>query len=107
VFPIESLVSKDGAILINTTPVGLRGHSEDSSPVPPEALKGRGIVYDLVYNPLQTRLLLEARQAGCRTISGLDMLVAQAALQFEIWTGQHAPIETMRSAALSKISSQL
>jgi 3-dehydroquinate dehydratase/shikimate dehydrogenase len=107
IFPIESLVSHDGRILINTTPVGLRRHGEDSSPVPAEALKDRGVVYDLVYNPLQTRLLTKAREAGCQTVSGLDMLVEQAALQFEIWTGQQAPIETMRSAALSKIGCKL
>jgi 3-dehydroquinate dehydratase / shikimate dehydrogenase len=107
VFPIDSLVSNDGRILINTTPVGLRGHAEDSSPVPAGALKGRSIVYDLVYNPLQTRLLMDAREAGCQTVSGLDMLVAQGALQFEIWTGQQAPTETMRNAVLSKIRPQL
>ena len=106
VLPIESLASADARILINTTPVGLRGHSEDASPVPAEALRGHGIVYDLVYNPLETRLLMEAREAGSKTISGLDMLVAQAALQFELWTGQKAPIESMRKAALSRITAQ-
>ena len=106
VLPIESLASTNARILINTTPVGLRGHSEDASPVPAEALSGQGIVYDLVYNPLETRLLTEAREAGSKTISGLDMLVAQAALQFELWTGQKAPIESMRKAAVSKIRAQ-
>jgi len=104
VLPIESLASAEARILINTTPVGLRGHSEDASPVPADILRGQEIVYDLVYNPLQTRLLMEARDAGSKTISGLDMLLAQAALQFELWTGLKAPIECMRKAALSKIS---
>jgi 3-dehydroquinate dehydratase/shikimate dehydrogenase len=103
VFPIESLGSAEGHILINTTPVGLR---EDVSPVPKEALKNRRIVYDLVYNPLQTRLLMEAQEAGCQTLNGLDMLVAQAALQFELWTGKKPPPESMRKAALSKIRAQ-
>jgi len=106
VLPIESLASADARILINTTPVGLRGHSEDASPVPKEALKNCGIVYDLVYNPRQTKLMIDALEAGCQTLSGLDMLVAQAALQFELWTGQKAPIECMRKAALSKINAQ-
>ena len=64
----------------------------------------RVIVYDLVYNPLETKLLIDARAAGCRTISGLEMLIAQAALQFELWTGRKPPIEEMRSAALAKIT---
>lgn len=106
VLPIGSLASAEARILINTTPVGLRGHSEDASPVPADILRGQEIVYDLVYNPLQTRLLMEAQDAGSKTISGLDMLVAQAALQFELWTGQKPPIESMRKAALSKITGQ-
>jgi 3-dehydroquinate dehydratase / shikimate dehydrogenase len=104
VSPIESLASSDVRVVINTTPVGMRGHSEGSTPLPGEALQGRLIVYDLVYNPLETKLLIDARAAGCRTISGLEMLIAQAALQFELWTGKKPPIGTMRSAALAKIT---
>ena len=100
---IESLWSSDVRVVINTTPVGMRGHSEGSSPVPAEALRGRQIVYDLVYNPLETQLLIDARAAGCTTISGLEMLIAQAALQFEFWTGTKPPIEAMRDAALAKL----
>ena len=101
--PIESLASSDVSIIINTTPVGMRGHSEGSTPVPSEALKGRLIVYDLVYNPVDTRLLIDAKAAGCQTISGLEMLIAQAALQFELWTGKKPPMDEMRRAALLKI----
>ena len=104
VSPIESLASSDVRVVINTTPVGMRGHSEGSTPLRGEALRGRLIVYDLVYNPLETKLLIDARAAGCRTISGLEMLIAQAALQFELWTGQKPPIEEMRHAALSKLT---
>ena len=106
VAPFESLGLANADILVNTTPVGLRGHSEDASPVPNEALKNCEIVYDLVYNPRQTKLMIDALEAGCQTLSGLDMLVAQAALQFELWTGQKAPIECMRNAALAKIGAQ-
>ena len=102
--PIESLAQSDVRVIINTTPVGMRGHSEGSTPLPGEALQGRLIVYDLVYNPLETRLLIDARAAGCRTISGLEMLIAQAALQFELWTGKKPPIEEMRSAGSTKIT---
>jgi len=100
---IESLESSDAQIVINTTPVGMRGHSEGLSPVPGSALAGRAVAYDLVYNPLDTRFLIDARAAECRAIGGLEMLVAQAALQFELWTGQPAPIEVMRRAATEKI----
>lgn len=104
VSPIESLESSDARIVINTTPVGMRGHSEGSSPVRREMLRGRRIAYDLVYNPLETRFLLDAQTEGCLAISGLDMLVAQAALQFKLWTGHEPPIDAMRKAAIAKIA---
>jgi 3-dehydroquinate dehydratase / shikimate dehydrogenase len=101
---IESLASREARVVINTTPIGMRGHSEGSSPVPRAALRDRSIAYDLVYNPLETRFLADARAEGCRAISGLEMLVAQAAIQFELWTGQKPPIDAMREAALAKIT---
>ena len=104
VSPIESLESNDARVIINTTPVGMRGHSEGSSPVPAKALRGRLIVYDLVYNPLETQLLLDARAAGCQVISGIEMLVAQASLQFELFTGEKPPIDVMREAAFRRIT---
>jgi shikimate 5-dehydrogenase len=67
-----------------------------------DALTGQ-VVYDLVYQPLTTRLLRESRAAGCRVIGGLEMLVAQAERQFEIWTGQRPRPGIMRTAALSAI----
>jgi shikimate 5-dehydrogenase len=51
---------------------------------------------DMVYNPLQTRLLTEAEKSGCKTVDGLAMFVHQGALQFELWTGEKAPVEFMR-----------
>lgn len=107
VSPFESLESSNAQIVINTTPIGMRGHSEGSSPVPRSALAGRAVAYDLVYNPLDTRFLIDARAAGCRTIDGLEMLVAQAALQFELWTGRKPPIDAMRKAAIEKIAERL
>ncbi|HVF91819.1 MAG TPA: shikimate dehydrogenase [Blastocatellia bacterium] len=100
--PIERIQDAPRAemgILINTTPVGMRGHSEGRSPVPSYTFSGREIAYDLVYNPEETRFLSDARQAGCRVIGGIEMLVAQAALQFELWTGARPPLEVLRSAA--------
>jgi len=100
---LESLRSSEAQIVINTTPIGMRGHSEGLSPVPRTSLRGRRVAYDLVYSPIETRFLTDAREEGCITISGLDMLVAQAALQFELWTGHKPPIDPMRYAAIAKI----
>ncbi|HSB11336.1 MAG TPA: shikimate dehydrogenase [Blastocatellia bacterium] len=103
ILPIASLASSDVTVVINTTPVGMRGHSEGQSPVPRSAWRGRAVAYDLVYNPLETRFLADARAEGCQTISGIDMLVAQAAYQFELWTGEKPPIEAMRESACLRV----
>jgi 3-dehydroquinate dehydratase/shikimate dehydrogenase len=88
-------------VLVNTTPVGTAPRV-DETPMPRELLTGR-LVYDLVYNPIETRLLREAGAAGCGTLGGLDMLIAQAQKQFEWWTGVHAPERAMRDAALKAL----
>ncbi len=85
-------------LLVNTTPVGMVPETS-ASPLP--ATRGLGpplLVYDLVYNPRQTRLLQQARQAGCRVASGLGMLLYQGVLAFQCWTGREAPVEIMRRA---------
>jgi shikimate dehydrogenase len=74
-------------LVINTTPLG-SGAYMDQSPVTREQLSGSRCVYDLIYNPRETILLREAHEAGCETLGGLEMLVAQAGLQFELWTGR-------------------
>ena len=86
-------------VLVNATPLGSRAFPEDS-PVPAELLRPGAVVFDMVYDPLETRLLREATAAGCRTVGGLEMLIAQALAQFETWTGLEAPQEVMKSAAL-------
>jgi shikimate dehydrogenase len=90
-------------LLVNATPVGTHPNVEDSL-VAPQQLAGGAVVYDLVYNPARTRLLRDAEAAGCRVIGGLEMLVAQAALQFEWWTGIQAPVELMRDAARARLA---
>jgi 3-dehydroquinate dehydratase / shikimate dehydrogenase len=85
-------------ILVNATPVGTWPNVAET-PVPARVLAAGGLVYDLVYNPPRTRLLGEAAAGGCAVIGGLEMLVAQAARQFEWWTGRPAPAAEMRSAA--------
>jgi shikimate dehydrogenase len=57
---------------------------------------------DIVYNPRETRLLKEAKAAGCRTIQGIEMFLNQAILQFELWTHQPAPADVMRAVLESR-----
>jgi 3-dehydroquinate dehydratase/shikimate dehydrogenase len=90
-------------LLVNCTPVGMHPGT-DESPLPRRALTGGRVVYDLVYNPPGTRLLRDAAAAGCLTIGGLDMLVAQAQEQFQWWTGQRAPAAVMRAAAERRLA---
>ncbi len=85
-------------ILINATPVGSAAAATET-PVPETFHRPGTIVLDMVYDPLETRLLREARAAGCTTIDGLEMLLAQAVPQFEVWTGLEAPLDAMKAAA--------
>ena len=89
-------------LLVNATPVGT-APNVDESPLPADHPIDGQIVYDLVYNPPQTRLLRDAAAAGCRTIGGLDMLVAQAQAQFEWWTDQRPADRVMRDAAAARL----
>ncbi|KXA97763.1 shikimate dehydrogenase [candidate division MSBL1 archaeon SCGC-AAA259I09] len=91
-------VIKETEILINSTSVGMHP-DEDKALVKSDAMHKNLIVMDVVYNPLQTRLLKEAEKAGAKTINGLEMLVHQGVASFEIWTGEKAPTETMKKAA--------
>jgi shikimate dehydrogenase len=89
-------------LLLNCTPVGMHPKT-DVSPVPADVLREEMVVYDAVYNPAETRLLREAREAGCRTVSGLDHFVRQGVEQFELWTGRPAPVETMRQVVVEAL----
>jgi shikimate dehydrogenase len=95
-----SLTSLDPApgLIINTTPLGMFPH-QDASPWPNDLVFPiDAAVYDLVYNPAETALIRAAQEGGLRVANGLGMLVEQAALSFEIWTGLDAPREVMRQA---------
>ena len=94
--------SYKGDLLINATSVGM-SPGIDESPLPTDALDYR-YVFDMVYNPLETRLIREARR-GSVVISGVEMFVAQAARQFELWTGHQAPAELMREIVLRQLAS--
>lgn len=93
-------------LVVNATPLGTRGASEGSTPATAEQLRGARLVYDLVYNPERTRFIKEAQAAGCETLGGLPMLVAQAAAQFELWTGEAAPAEVMLAAARARLDEE-
>jgi len=89
-------------ILVNATSVGMSPAAEES-PVPAHLLNKIPAVFDIVYNPMETRLLREAKAAGARVIGGVDMLVWQGALAFEKWTGQKAPLDLMRGEAVKML----
>jgi shikimate dehydrogenase len=86
-------------ILINTTPVGMFPRV-DALPVPESFLKPGMVVMDIVYNPLETRLLRVAAAHGANIVDGLGMFVGQGALQFALMTGSSAPTKVMREAVL-------
>ena len=87
-------------LLVNCTPFGMKGSSLEGKSLvdSPDIPKGIA-VYDVVYNPLKTQLLMNAEAAGAITIAGLAMLVYQGAAAFELWTGERAPLEVMLEAA--------
>ena len=93
-------------VVVNATPLGSFGSRVDETPATAEQLRGVRLAYDLVYNPIETRFMREAKRAGCRTLGGLNMLVAQARLQFKLWTGRNAPVDVMRAAALRGLTSE-
>jgi len=86
-------------ILVNATSVGMTPGA-DRTPVSAALLCSKLVVFDIVYNPFETRLIREAKDAGARTIDGLEMLVWQGALAFELWTDKKPPVEVMRQSAL-------
>ena len=90
-------------IVVNTTPLGTKGKTADRSIATASQLRGVKLVYDLVYNPEETLLRREAGLAGVRSISGLEMLIAQGAKQFEVWTNETAPLGAMTDSVRKKL----
>lgn len=87
-------------LIVNCTSVGMRhGEFEGVSPLGDAAIPKSALVYDMVYTPAQTPLLVQARKAGAKTVGGLPMLVYQGAAAFELWTGREAPVDAMYHAA--------
>lgn len=94
----------DADVVIHGTPVGMHPNV-DVSLVPAAMLRPGQVVFDIVYNPLHTQLLQDAKDAGCRIIPGAEMFVNQAVLQFERFTGQDAPVDVMRTVVLESLKS--
>ncbi len=87
-------------VVVNATPLGSLGARQDQTPASSDQLRGVRLAYDLVYNPSETRFMREAEAVGCKTLGGMEMLVAQARRQFKLWTGKDAPASVMHSAAV-------
>ncbi len=92
----EQLGKQHFDVLVNSTPCGMAG-TKQALPIKEDQLNA-GLVFDMVYNPLETPLLKLAKSRGIATISGLEMFVQQGARQFEIWTGKPAPETEMLRA---------
>jgi 3-dehydroquinate dehydratase/shikimate dehydrogenase len=93
----------DAKVVINTTSVGMHPKTDDT-PMPRDALNAQTTIFDTVYNPIETRLLADARRAGCTTIDGVTMFVRQAAAQFTLFTGRDAPVDLMRNVVIKRLT---
>ncbi len=95
---ISSYIIHHSSLIVNTTPLGMTPNIE-ASPLPENiTLLPHTIIYDLVYNPSETKLVKDARTQGCSAVTGLGMLIEQAALAFEIWTGHTPPRDVLFDA---------
>lgn len=96
----------NSAMIVNTTPIGMKGNSADQMPIPLgiiSKLPTNTVIYDVIYNPSKTLLLKKASEYGLETINGLDMLINQAAKALEIWTGKFPDVNKMKIAALEAL----
>jgi len=91
-------------IVIHCTPIGMHP-KVNASVVPAELFRPEQVVFDIVYTPLETKLLADARASGCRIIPGVEMFLNQAVLQFEAFTGVPAPFEAMRRVLIERLVS--
>ena len=94
----------DHDVIIQGTPSGMYPEWMEETVVPAELLRPEHIVFDMVYRPIKTRLAREAEDAGCQVVLGLEMLLNQAALQFELWTNAPAPANAMRKALIGALN---
>jgi shikimate 5-dehydrogenase len=100
---LDAVASVEWDILLNATPVG-SGADPDALPLAASALRPRAVVFDMVYEPRETPLIVAARGRGCVTIDGVEMLVAQAIGQLQAWFGEAPAAEVLTVAALAAIA---
>ena len=107
VYQIQNIRSlADSAIIVNATPIGMKGYMADQTPLEPSDLdkvSKDAVIYDIVYNPIKTILIKESEKRGLRTIGGLDMLIYQAQRAIQIWTGSTPDFNIMKIAALEAL----
>lgn len=103
---LQDSSSLRGSALINATSVGMVPDTR-TSPVDPGVTAAFEVVMDIVYAPLETQLLKDAKKSGRRTVNGLEMLLYQGVAQFEIWTGLEAPVKEMRSVLYEAAGSKV
>lgn len=89
-------------VIINCTPVGMHPRVDDT-PVPPAAFRPGMLAFDTIYHPENTMFIKMARERECKTVTGVDMFVRQAAMQFQLWTGKDAPVDVMREVVRRKL----
>jgi shikimate dehydrogenase len=100
---LDELKGVRADLLIQATPVGM-APGDDAYPIPEQILTEEMAVMDIIYNPLETKLLAMARSRGCATITGLSMFIHQGGEQFRLWTGGEPPIQAMTRAVLDVLS---
>ncbi len=103
--PLDKVAEISSEIIINCTSIGMHPNVNDT-PISTGTLSRVKVVFDTIYNPIQTRLLREASDAGCLTVSGVDMFVNQAVAQFEFWTDKSAPRDLMREVVVRHLTGQ-
>lgn len=99
-FSLDQIAKVEEAdVIINATSLGMKPE-QNKTPVPKECLHKGQIVFDIIYNPMETRLLREAKSKGAKIIYGLEMLLEQGVAQFQLYTGYSAPVEVMRQTLI-------
>lgn len=101
--PWEERTAYPAELLVNATPLGMLNKAQNETPWPPEAFEKGQTAYDLVYNPLKTRFLREAEDAGCDVVDGLAMFLGQAAQQCRLWTEKELPTREGRELLVAKL----
>jgi shikimate 5-dehydrogenase len=95
--PLKDIEKIKADLIVQATPVGMYPHT-DQCLIPEHLLRESIVVMDIIYNPIETRVLKLAREHGCKTISGLSMFIHQGGEQFRLWTGFEPPLKEMTSA---------